>query len=117
MRREERTEKKKEKITKELSIPITDEKYFPDPVSLVRMVRVCEKKAELSMDNNDPNGMSSWLSNLGSVDLAIRLRRQRQQLQEQKEKVLVYVPQEDDPIPPKGEEPEDAVIVSGRIEF
>lgn len=117
MRREEKNKNKAIKIIKELSIPPTDEKYFPDPVSLVRMVRVCEKKAELEMDQGNPTRMSAWLNNLTSVDLALRLRRARQQLQEQKEKVMIYLPKEDDPIPPQ-DAPEDAVIVeSGRIEF
>ena len=102
----------------ELAMPVTvpECEYDPPPVSLLRMVRVIERKAELEMERSNPVFMSAWLSNLASVDSAIRARAARRSAAQTKSAIRIYLPRQDAP-QPVASDAEDAVVVPPPVIF
>ena len=118
MRRQAAAEAKGQRVTAELAIPVTTPEceYDPPPVSLTRMVRVIERKAELEMERSNPVFMSAWLSNLAAVDSAIRARAACRSTAQAKSAVRIYLPRQDAPQPGTSEA-EDAVVVPPPVVF
>ena len=117
-RRQAAAEAQEQRMAKELAIPVTvpECEYDPPPVSLTRMVRVIERKAELEMERSNPVSMSAWLSNLAAVDSAIRARAARRSTAQAKSAVRIYLPRQDAPQPGTSEA-EDAVVVPPPVVF
>jgi len=117
-RRQAAAEAKGQRVTAELAIPVTTPEceYDPPPVSLTRMVRVIERKAELEMERSNPVFMSAWLSNLAAVDSAIRARAARRSTAQAKSAVRIYLPRQDAPQPGTSDA-EDAVVVPPPVVF
>jgi len=118
MRRQVAAEAKGQRMVAELAIPVTvpECEYDPPPVSLLSMVRVIERKAELEMERSNPVFMSAWLSNLASVDSAIRARAARRSAAQTKSAIRIYLPRQDAP-QPEASDAEDAVVVPPPVIF
>ena len=117
MRKQVAAEAKGQRMVAELAIPVTvpECEYDPPPVSLLRMVRVIERKAELEMERSNPVFMSAWLSNLASVDSAIRARAARRSAAQTKSAIRIYLPRQD--APQVASDAEDAVVVPPPVIF
>jgi hypothetical protein len=118
MRRKAEEEERGRKVATELKIPLSTPEceYNPPPVSLTRMVRVIERKAELEMERSNPVFMSAWLSNLAAVDSAIRARAARRSAAQMRGAVKVYLPRQD-AHDPEDDAIEEAQVIPSPVEF
>lgn len=109
LRKKVRDKEQAGRVATELKRPLDDIEYNPPPVSLARMIRVIERRAELEMERGNPAFMAGWLSNLASVDSAIRARAARRSAAQTRGAVRVYLPKQD------AHDPEDDAIEEAQV--